>query len=292
MTLMAPRYKGQLQNPQLWGDMSFIVAGMMILFSVLAMIGISGRDVKANYESRKAQKIGFRDMVEVIRKNRALQMLVISASTDKLAIQLMNGMTVYIFSNCFLNNAMQGTYSSIKVWPVLVISMSGIFLARRFGLKKPFVAASWASMACLVAMFFIGAKPSTMYLFLVIYALQQCMTGITNNIQNPMIADCADYEMARSGKCIPGIVGTIFTFVDKIISSLASTIMGFALAFAGVSRGQIKTNTFISDRFYMVVMVCFCLIPILGHIATIIAMKFYPLTREKMIEIEAEIAKA
>lgn len=112
------------------------------------------------------------------------------------------------------------------------------------------------------------------------------MTGITNNILNPMIADCADYEEYRSGKFIPGIVGTVFTFVDKIISSFATTIVGFALAFAGVSKGQIPTDTWISEKFYWTMMFCFCIVPILGHVASVISMKFYPLTREKMAEIE------
>ena len=33
-------------------------------------------------------------------------------------------------------------------------------------------------------------------------------------------------------------------------------------------------------------MVCFCIIPILGHVATIIAMKWYHLDKEKMAEIQ------
>lgn len=287
MTWMAPNYEGQLQNPDLWGDMSLVVAGMMLLCSVLACIGIAERDKPEHYlSSNKNQKVGFRDMWNVISKNRALQMLIIAASTDKLALTLMQGVTVYIFSNCILNNALQGTYASVKVWPVLVVSMGGIYLARRFGLKKPFLAATWGSLICLVIMFVMGANEKNYMPFLIIFVVQACMTGITNNILNPMIADCADYEEYRSGKFIPGIVGTVFTFVDKIISSFATTIVGFALAFAGVSKGQIPTDTWISEKFYWTMMFCFCIVPILGHVASVISMKFYPLTREKMAEIE------
>lgn len=292
MTLMAPNYEGQLQNPKLWGDMSFVVAGMMLVCSFLACIGIAERDRPEHYlAGGKKQKIGFGDMWNVIRKNRALQMLIVAASTDKLALSLMNGVTIYIFSNCILNNSLQGTYASIKVWPVLIVSMSGIYLARKFGLKKPFLAATWGSLICLVAMFVMGAKAENYIPFLVIFVIQACMTGITNNILNPMIADCADYEEYRSGKFIPGIVGTVFTFVDKIISSLSTTIVGFALAFAGVSKGQIPTDTYISDKFYWTMMFCFCIVPILGHVASVIAMRFYPLTREKMVEIQEELER-
>lgn len=292
MTWMAPNYEGQLQNPKLWSHMALITAGMMLTFSILAMIGIRSRDQLENYmSSKKAKPVGVRDMWNVIVKNRALQMLIVAASTDKLAMQLMQGVTIYVFSNCMLNNALQGVYASIKVWPVLIISMSGIFLARKFGMKKPFLAGTWGSMLALITMFVMGAKPGNYMPFLVVFIFQSSMAGITNNILNPMIADCADYEEYRSGRFIPGIVGTIFTCVDKVISSLATTIVGFALAFAGVSKGQILTNTYISDKFYWTMMFCFCIVPVLGHICSIVAMKFYPLTTEKMADIQKELAR-
>ncbi len=290
MTWMAPNYEGKLQNPQLWKDMSLVVMVMMGIFSALACIGIAGRDKPEFYLSGgKVEKVGFKDMFSVIKGNRALQMLIVAASTDKLALQLMGGVTVYVFSNCILNQSLQGTFSSLKMWPVLIVSMGGIFLARKFGLKKPFVVGTWGSMLCLVAMFVMGAKPDNYIPFLIIFILQSCMVGITNNILNPMIADCADYEHYRSGKFIPGIVGTVFTLVDQVISAFSSTIVGFALAFAGVAKGKIPTETFISDKFYWTIMFCFCIVPIIGHIASIVAMKFYPLTTEKMVEIQAEL---
>lgn len=290
MTWMAPNYNNQLQNPKLWSDMSLIVAGMMCVFSLLACIGISKKDNPKFYNAvTKYQKVGFHDMWNVICKNKPLRMLIIAASTDKLALTLMNGVTVYIFSNLILNNSLQGTYASIRVLPVLFISMGGISLARKFGLKKPFLGATWISTVCLIVMFFLGAKPNNYKIFLFIFIIQSCMTGITNNILNPMIADCADYEEYRSGKFVPGIVGTVFTFVDKITSSVATTIVGISLAFAGVGKGQIPTNEYVSEKFYWLMMICFCIIPILGHIATIISMKYYTLTREKMVEIQKEL---
>ena len=35
-----------------------------------------------------------------------------------------------------------------------------------------------------------------------------------------MVADCSDYETYRSGNYIPGIMGTLFSLVDKLVSSL------------------------------------------------------------------------
>ena len=48
----------------------------------------------------------------------------------------------------------------------------------------------------------------------------------TADMPIPMVADCSDYETYRSGRYIPGIMGTLFSMVDKLVSSLGSTIVG------------------------------------------------------------------
>ena len=50
----------------------------------------------------------------------------------------------------------------------------------------------------------------------------------------PMVADCSDYETFRSGRYIPGIMGTLFSLVDKLVSSLGSTVVGAAVAMIGI----------------------------------------------------------
>lgn len=58
------------------------------------------------------------------------------------------------------------------------------------------------------------------------------------NIVIPMTADCADYETYRSGKYVPGLMGTLFSFVDKIVSSFAPMIAGLVFAEDGRDPGQ------------------------------------------------------
>ena len=48
-----------------------------------------------------------------------------------------------------------------------------------------------------------------------------------------MVADCSDYETYRSGNYIPGIMGTLFSLVDKLVSSLSATVVGIAVSFIG-----------------------------------------------------------
>lgn len=64
----------------------------------------------------------------------------------------------------------------------------------------------------------------------IMYILLKVTANISNGIVIPMIADCSDYVTYRTGRYVPDMMGTLFSFVDKIISSFAATIVGFSFA--------------------------------------------------------------
>lgn len=277
-------------NPDMWKAAVFILAAVSILFTVLAMIGIGGKDRPEFYKTHGSQqRVQFREYKDIIVKNRPIQMLIISAATDKLGQLLMSGITTYLFANLLLNNRLQGVFSSVLVIPLIVISIGGVFVSRGFGLKRTFLIGTWGSMLTLVIMLFVGPDPNTPWIFLSLMLVQKCLASMGNSGIIPMIADCTDYETYRSGMFVPGMMGTLFSFVDKIISSFSALIQGFALTIAGVGNVVIRPNEPVNDRFHMAVMVCFCVIPILGHIASVIAMRWYDLDKEKMVEIQAAL---
>lgn len=99
----------------------------------------------------------------------------------------MSGTMTYLFANMLLNSRLQGVFSSILIAPLVAISIGGVFVSRRFGLKSTFLLGTWGTMTM------------------------------------------------------------------------------------------------------MAIMVCFCIVPILGHIATIIAMRWHNLDKVKMAEIQEEL---
>lgn len=58
--------------------------------------------------------------------------------------------------------------------------------------------------------------------FLTVFALLNGVKSITNNMVVPMIADCTDYEYTISGHFVPGIMGALFSFIDKSFSALGT----------------------------------------------------------------------
>ena len=78
--------------------------------------------------------------------------------------------------------------------------------------------------------------------------------------------------------------------VDKLVSSLGSTIVGAAVAVIGITTLPDSTTPY-SPGMEWVVVVLFCVVPMIAWIATLIAMKGYTLTGKRMKEIQEVNAK-
>ncbi|MDD2458526.1 MAG: glucuronide permease, partial [Eubacteriales bacterium] len=93
------------------------------------------------------------------------------------------------------------------------------------------------------------------------------------------------------GKYVPGLMGTLFSAVDKIISSLAPMIAGVLFAAIGFKDKMPDVDTPASrELLYVGVTLAYGLI-LIGSLVNVVAMKFYPLTKQKMAEIQDKIAE-
>ena len=123
-------------------------------------------------------------------------------------------------------------------------------------------------------------------IFIVLYGLGYGAYYSTADMAIPMIADCSDYEMYRSGNYAPGVIGTLFSFMDKLVSSLSTTVVGIVLLAVGLTQLP-DTTTPYADGMNWLTIVLFCVIPMIAWVLTLLAMKGYTLTGERMKEIQA-----
>lgn len=287
-------------NTYLW----FTVIGSGIL-TMLAVIGIWSKDRKEFYGTGVAQKISFKDYWDVLKHNRAIQMLVVSASSDKLCSSIARNsiIPIMIYGIICGNFAVSGQLGMLMTIPNILMMFFGCgLIARKLGQRKAMIYGSLGGIVFNLALFalFILGDPTKLsltnmgmftVLFLVFTILSQGSIGVAGNIVIPMTADCADYETYRSGKYVPGLMGTLFSFVDKVISSFASTIVAFAIAAIGFKTTQPTVETPLTDGIFWVALILMFIVPIIGLLCNLIAMKFYPLTKEKMEEIQESIAE-
>ena len=105
----------------------------------------------------------------------------------------------------------------------------------------------------------------------------------------PMIADINDFEASESGKYMPGMVATIYTFVDKVISAAAPTLVGVAFAWIGFREKLPDVNTPYSTALFVFGMFFYYGTSVIGSLCNVIAMKYYELTPEKMSEVREKL---
>lgn len=292
-------------NNALFTELNTYAIVLSGIFTVLAIIALWTKDRKEFFGlAEQSVQTKFRDYVPILKGNRPLQMLVIAASSDKLAGMVLRQPAVMImFFGILLGDyALSGTISGLIIIPSLLLTFIGVGYATRAGLKQSLVKATWGaliSFAILIVMF-LFIDPTDISLsnigwatvaFLILYALGSGLSGLANAIVIPMIADVADYETYKSGRYVPGMIGTLFSFVDKMISSLAPALVGFLLLLIGYRDEFPQLGETLTVSLFVMTLILKFGIPIAGWIATLIAMKFYNLDREKMAEIQQTIAE-
>ncbi|MEI3015118.1 MAG: hypothetical protein V8T36_10680 [Ruthenibacterium lactatiformans] len=104
-----------------------------------------------------------------------------------------------------------------------------------------------------------------------------------------MTADCADYETYRTGKICSGPDNS--QLCGQSDFSLASTIVALMFALVGYAQEVPTDKSPWSEGLFWVVVIAFTIVPIIGWLCNVVAMKFYPLTKEKMEEIQEKIAE-
>lgn len=294
-----------LNNATFHKEFQLIIVCMAGVLTALALIGISAKDKPEFFGlGGKTVKVKFSDYWDVIKNNKAIQMLVVAASTDKLAASTMgnSAVAIVIFGIVAGSTTFFGELGALTSIPTMVILFIGIGYARKFGQKQALVSATWLVMGfatVLAGMIWFGPMTTLSFeslnmftiVLVVIYILMKATQGISSGIVIPMIADCADYETYRSGKYVPGMMGTLFSFVDKMISSFATTIVGFWFAYIGFKDSLPTFETAYTTELKAIGLFLFLGMPMLGWIASLIAMRYYELDSEKMAEIQLKIAE-
>ena len=301
---------GNYTSTQFFHEFWMMTAIMSAIFTVIAVISIAPKDRPEFFGTGKPIKVGLKDYWDTLKNNRAIQMLVLSASTDKLGSSAKSSAVMVAMFACIAgSNLLQSNVTGLVTIPSTIVCFLFIsFFATRLGQRKAMLIGSVGGLITngILAALWLFGDPTTMTsnpetgalnwgYFLIIYLVFTIVTagfqGISGNIVIPMTADCADYEVYRTGKYVPGLMGTLFSFVDKLVSSLAATVVALFYSMVGFKDALPDTLTPYSDGIFWATIGCFVLLPIVGWLCNVVAMHFYPLTKEKMAEIQAEIGR-
>ena len=308
--ILAKNFEGGYSSAGFFRTLAPVGIVMSIVLTILAIIGIWEKDQPKYFGigGEKTEKVKVSEYIQIIKENKPMQRLMIAGAGTKLALSIANNTTVL----CMLYGCMMGAYDGLYL-PMMVLGyvfsvpffLLSVRTSQKKGQKASLTKYVSVALVCYVGVFvllalwghgdafhlsLLGENGLAINLYTVLFIL---FFGIgygayyaTADMPIPMVADCSDYETYRSGKYIPGIMGTLFSLVDKLVSSLSATVVGVAVTFIGLNTLPTQYDPY-TPGMNVVVIVLFCAIPMLAWAATLIAMKGYSLTGEKMKEIQA-----
>lgn len=313
MQFLAPIIRANVADysaPEFYKVLAPIGIIVSFVLTMLAIVGIWEKDQPKYFGigGSKQQKVKMSEYIEIIKNNNPMQRLMIAGAGCKLALSVATNTTVL----CILYGCMMGDYDGLYL-PMMIVgyvfSVPFFLLTVRTSVKKgqkaslvKYVSVALICYVGVLALLLLWGKGDAFtlslisdgylsinlytILFIVFFGVGYGAYYATADMPIPMVADCSDYETYRSGKYIPGIMGTLFSLVDKLVSSLAATIVGLAVSAIGLSSLPTAETPY-APNMNVVVILLFCVLPMLAWAATLIAMKGYSLSGDRMKEIQA-----
>ena len=318
MQFLAPIIRANVADygsPRFYMVLTPIGIGVSVVLTILAIIGIWEKDRPEYYGlgGDKQERVKLSEYLEIIKNNSPMKRLMIAGAGCKLALAIATNTTIL----CMLYGCMMNNYDGLYL-PMMILgyvfSVPFFLLTVRMSQKKGqkaslvrFVSLALACYAGVLVLLILwqpgdpatnlslmtdGRLAINLYtiLFIAFFGVGYGAYYSTADMPIPMVADCSDYETYRSGKYIPGIMGTLFSLVDKLVSSLSATVVGVAVSLIGLENLPTAETPY-SSGMSTVVLWLFCIVPMVAWVATLIAMKGYILTGEKMKEIQAVNAR-
>lgn len=298
-----PRYGNQFTAPMLAAACTFAVTVSFIL-ELLACIGVSPADKTENFKgiSTKSnqEEVKIKDMITILKTNRALQTYIFAATSDKLAMQTAGQavVTTMLYGIIIGNMQLSTIVNMAAMLPSIIFAIYGGRYAGKHGNKESII--TWTRLCIIttaILIVFFGVTSSwtvgkVMPLMIVFFVLtlstngcKMCVTTATG----AMLADIIDYELDRSGKYMPGTMTGVYSFVDKMVSSLGATIATGSVAVIGYTAVMPQPTDNRTPAIFIMALVLTYGLPILGWICTLAALKFSPLSKEKMVEVQQNI---
>ena len=227
-------------------------------------------------------------------------MLIIAACTDKFASTVYSHTTVgvMLYGIMMKDYGISGLIGVVTAVPTLFVVSAGIRVAQKMGQKKSLVWFTTLGIFFQMIMMLVlmsdqvhrihfswtGVNGITVW-FVGIYILLNGCKSITNNMVVPMIADCSDYERYRSGKFVPGLMGALFSFVDKVFAALGTAFVGIVMMIMGYNRRLPQIGDAVTPELKWTTLFLYCIMPVIGWMCSLVSMRHYALDKETMHEI-------
>lgn len=303
---LVPKYGG-FTNETLFKEYVIWVCVLSLLCTILAMAGIASKDKPELLRKQSSvQKVRVRDYWDIIRHNKPIRILILAACMNKFASTVYAHTTVgvMLFGILMNNYAIAGLIGIVTAVPTMFVISAGIRVAQNMGQKRSLMLFTALGIFFQVVMTGVLMQENintvsfhprhingiTVW-FVAVYILLNGCKSITNNMVVPMIADCSDYERYRSGRFVPGLMGALFSFVDKVFAALGTAFVGLVMLIMGYNRRFPQIGDELTAELKGTTLFLYCGLPMICWLLSLFFMKFYELDKRKMFEVSKKLRR-
>lgn len=289
---IASLYKITLME-HVWGGDEVVGAryvGIIVAVVMLITAIIPALLCRERFAQTKQEKTNLWPAIILTFKDKPFLLLIGSAFFVFVSLFFMIPLLTYIslYYVCQGNKQLMATigmYTGFVQATTQILSMFAIgYFAKYFDKKKVLITGLCIGILGYLSSWFLFT-PSNPYLTIlppVIINIGLCACWVLNG---SFSADICDYDELKTGRRREGMYSAVFGFLSKLAIALVSTVSSWVLVklgFEGEDLHPTLQQLFTLRRFYIVV-------PVAAMIAAILCMWKYPLTKEKVKEIQMKL---
>jgi GPH family glycoside/pentoside/hexuronide:cation symporter len=265
----------------------------MALFAVASIIlfWITFLTTKERVQPPEGQKQNVREELRELLRNRPWVILFFAALFSTTFIAIRDSVTIHFFKYVvkagheavFLGMDKTSLFLSLGRLMMMLGVLCVGFMIRLIDKKTMAAVLTLGTAVCWFSFYFI---PSDKYgLMLTLNAVGSFMMGPTSALVWSMYGDVADYGQARFGRRSTGLIHSASLFALKSGTMIAGFLGGQLLGYFGFIANQEQ-----SQESLWGILLMFSIIPAVFAVGKAISLFLYPLNRQKVLEIEHELA--
>ncbi len=282
---------GGQEDAGAWMKFTIIFGAISAVLFILSAMSVKDVDVyDPDMEVKKKEKQPLSETLSVITKNKALLCVLIAYGTDMFAYQISNSLRIYFFQYNMGGRTDLITYigyASTFIGFALVAFIQPF--VKRTGKKAGIIVVEALAVVFTLPMLITGLAGSYAIAAVMFTYIAVTFTWTINNmLSRAAVLDSANYAQITTGVNGTALVNSTFTFVNKCCQAFSMFFGGAILSATGYSATVEQQSP---GCLKAILLLC-TLGPILGYIASVIAMYFYPLDRKGEVDMQRKLDKA
>ena len=277
-------------SPEAWNKAMIVIASCCFIFFILSFLM-----TKEHVKSESTVSVG--QDLKLLLKNKPWWLMIGAALASNLFNTVRGTTTAYFFSDYIVKTVEMAPQWAFLVSASIFLSigeianMVGVVLAvpmsKHLGKKSTYILSMAILIGLSIMFFFLPATTGGYWAMLVFQILISIFTGVVSPLVWSMYADVADYSEFKDGTASTGLIFSSASMAQKFGGAFGGAAVMWMLAAFGydTTAGAVQTETAITG-----LRILMSWIPAAVAALAILVVWFYPLTKQKMVIVQTELA--